>query len=367
MLRRGRRRRSLAACVVAAVVVMCVVTFGAVKTDIAPVKWQEEFVPSLNWSWRWWESDAMFAPIRGVTSTCPLCNFTATQLDPSSTQEDVVITVAMQEIWGLPTTIRSMRTAGIKSAMIVLADRKAVEKIRESTRVFESCGVNVIDVGELSEYHLNGRYRTRWHLVYDYFRVNPHRFKRFVMTDAYDSFFQGDVFLGSLRPDTIYFSTESISIDACGHNKGWLLEAWPSFPRNLFDNPIVCAGPVAGGVAPLLELCKLMFDLPEWTAKWRSPPDQAYVNYVVWKGLLKTPYEVVPNDGFMTTVGYCNRKNNLTRDANGNVGCPGFKTIPMLLHQYVRPKNMRSHMYRVCQKDGIPYSFKRNPYSQASF
>jgi hypothetical protein len=75
----------------------------------------------------------------------------------------------------------------------------------------------------------------------------------------------------------------------------------------------------------------------------------------------------VPNDGFITTVGYCDRKGELTKDRNGNIGCPGFKTTPMLLHQYVRPKNMRGHMFAACPAENMELAFKVDPYSKASF
>jgi hypothetical protein len=264
-----------------------------------------------------------------------------------------------------------MRTAVIQAALVVLADSPAATLIRSSIGdLINSCGVILIDVGLLTAHQLKGRYRTRWHLVYDYFRLNPHGFKRFTMTDAYDSFFQGDVFLSTVSEDKLYFSTESLNVASCRHNSEWIQEIAPKALKTLGQLPIICAGPVVGGVIPLLELCKIMFAMPEWTTHWDKPPDQAYVNIVVRLGYLdqaNVTYEVVPNDGFITTVGYCDRKGNLTVDANGNIGCPGFQTTPMLLHQYVRPKNMRPHVFNACPAGNIPWSFKMDPYSKASF
>jgi hypothetical protein len=112
---------------------------------------------------------------------------------------------------------------------------------------------------------------------------------------------------------------------------------------------------------------QLMFELPAWTRNWTSPPDQAHVNYIVRSGLLDeagVPFEVVPNDGFMTTVGYCNRSAPLMVDAVGNIGCPGFKTTPMLLHQYMRPGKMHKHFPNVCKEEGFPHSYKWKPHSK---
>jgi hypothetical protein len=277
----------------------------------------------------------------------------------------------MGEIYGLPTTIRSMRTANISSAFVILADVTAAKHIRESIpSLVSSCGVVVVDVGQLDAHQLKGRYRTRWHLVYDYFRLNPYGFKRFTMTDAYDSFFQGDVFLRSVGEDQLYFSTESLNIRNCPHNSGWIKEIAPKVLKQIWNSPIVCAGPVVGGVGPLLELCRVMFAIPEWMSHWDTPPDQAYVNLVVWRRYLEmanVSYRVVNNDGFITTVGYCDRKGELVVDTNGNIGCPGFKTTPMLLHQYLRPKKMRPHVFAVCPADDVALAFKMDPYSKASF
>jgi hypothetical protein len=333
---------------------------------------QSPFIPSLNWDTKWWLSPSFSAQsLSSTTNVCPLCQFTPTQIEPSSTPSDAIVTVVMGEIYGLPTTIRSMRTANITAALVVLADSTAAKLIRSSINsIIESCGVILVDVGNLDASQMKGRYRTRWHLVYDYFRLNPLGFKRFTMTDAYDSFFQGDVFLRSVKEDKLYFSTESLNLRNCPHNSAWIREIYPKALKRIDHFPIICAGPIVGGVAPFLELCRVMFGLPEWTSHWDTPPDQAYVNIVVRLGYLeeaKVSYEIVPNDGFITTVGYCDRKGNLTVDVNGNVGCPGFKTTPMLLHQYVRPKNMRPHVFNACPAGDIPWSFKLDPYSKASF
>lgn len=329
------------------------------------------FLPSLPWDKKWYlDSEFLNAKIKKANSKCSLCDFKPTQIDPSSSEKDVIVTVAMGKIYGLPTTIRSIRTSEIHSAIVILADSEAASSIEsEMQDLIDNCGVNVVDVGDLTFHQMKGRYRTRWHLVYDYFRLNPLNFTRFVMTDAYDSFFQGDIFMKSLKKDTIYFSTESLNIGRCMHNSKWIKDIYPDSLKLMKDKPIICAGPVAGGVKPLLEFCKLMFSVDMWENKWITPPDQAYVNYVVRTNMLddkKIPYEVVPNDGFMTTVGYCDRKKELMVDKNGNVGCPGFKTTPMLIHQYVRPKNMRGHMFQVCNSSNSN-AFKKDPYSKASF
>lgn len=329
------------------------------------------FIPSLPWDKKWYQDpEFLNAKITKPNSKCSLCDFKPTQTDPSSSEKDVIITVAMGKIYGLPTTIRSIRTSQIHSAIVIIADSEAASSIKSDMQdLIDNCGVNVVDVGDLTFHQMKGRYRTRWHLIYDYFRINPLNFTRFVNTDAYDSFFQGDIFTKSLREDTVYFSTESINIGKCPHNSGWIREIYPDSLKLMKNKPIICAGPVAGGVKPLLEFCKLMFSVEMWEKMWITPPDQAYVNYVVRTNMLddnNISYEVVPNDGFMTTVGYCDRKNELMVDENGNVGCPGFKTTPMLIHQYVRPKNMRGHMFKVCNSSNSN-AFKRDPYSKASF
>jgi hypothetical protein len=283
----------------------------------------------------------------------------------------VIITVALGEIHGLPTTIRSIRTSRIASAVVILADETASRSIsRLLPDLIVNCGVLVVNVGELTAHQMKGRYRTRWHLVHDFLRLNSHRFERFAMTDAYDSFFQGDVFLEGVKSDCLYFSTDSITVHECPHNSGWIREIFPESLGVIGPHPIVCAGPVVGGVKPLLKFCEILFALPEWESHWNSPPDQAYVNYVVRTGKLEQAeikYEVVPNDGFITTVGYCDRKGQVMVDKNGNVGCPGFLVTPMLLHQYVRPRNMRQFLFAACPDKDMELAFKVDPYSKAKF
>ena len=116
-----------------------------------------------------------------------------------------------------------------------------------------------------------------------------------------------------------------------------------------------------------MKLCDTLFALPEWVSHWAMPPDQAYVNYVVLYGkLTDINFTVLPSDGFMTTVGYCNRKKNLSTDSSGNVGCPGASTIPSLIHQYIRIKKMREHFTNVCAYPD-PEAFKKAAHSKESF
>jgi hypothetical protein len=103
-----------------------------------------------------------------MTGDCPLCVFTPTKIDPSSSPSDVIITVAMGEIHGLPTTMRLMRRANISTALVIIADAAAAKHMRESIpSLISSCGVAVVDVGPLEAHYLKGRYRTRWHLATD--------------------------------------------------------------------------------------------------------------------------------------------------------------------------------------------------------
>jgi hypothetical protein len=297
------------------ITVFLISTFIVSASDSHSSNPLDSFTPSLNWTTKWWLSLFLSPPsLRQPSAACPLCAFTPTQINSSSTISDAVIIVTMGEIYDLPTTIRSMRTAGVNSALVVLADSAAAELIRMSiSHVIQSCGVVLVDVGSLMAHHLKGRYRTRWHLVYDYLRLNPFKFKRFTMTDAYDSFFQGDVFLGSVRDDTLYFSTESLPVHKCPHSSGWIQEIYPKAIKKFGHLPIICAGPVVGGVEPLLRLYDIMFAMPEWSSHWDKPPDQAYVNVVMRMRYLEKggiPYEVVANDRLLTTVGYCDWTGN---------------------------------------------------------
>jgi hypothetical protein len=95
---------------------------------------------------------------------------------------------------------------------------------------------------------MKGRYRTRWHLVYDYLRLNLYGFKRSLMTDVYDSYFQGDAFLSSVKAESLYFSTESLTVGECIHNSNWIRDVFPEAIGQIARHPIVCAGPVVGGI-----------------------------------------------------------------------------------------------------------------------
>jgi hypothetical protein len=279
--------------------------------------------------------------------------------------------VTIGDIYGLPTTIRSMRTGSRRSAFIVLADSTSATIIRDSIpSLISACGVILVDVGAVPVDSPSECFRIRYHLLFDYLSINPYHFERFTMADAYDSFFQGDVFLDSVSPGTLYFATEVLTPRLYPRNLGWLRNNSAVLYEFILDLPIVSAAPIVGGVQPFLKFCRVLFGLKGWHSLWTSPRDQSYVNLIVEGGNLRTAgvtYEIVPNDGFISTVGYCDKLGELAFDANGNFACGGYKTTPMLVHQYGRPKSTRAQVAAVCPAGEIQWSFRIDAYDQPTF
>ena len=173
-----------------------------------------------------------------------------------------------------------------------------------------------------------------------------------------------------MKINTIMFSTETISIKSCPHNSEWIKAVFPNHYQKMMENPIICSGPIMGSAEVIIKTLELLFSIPEWNSFWISPPDQAFINYIVYTGLLdkhNIKYDIVPNNGFMTTVGYCDRKADLLYDNSGNIGCNHSKIAPSLIHQYIRQRKMRDHVKKVCNDSGIMWSFKENPYSKSQF
>lgn len=122
--------------------------------DLGAIKYRDQFEGSFDWTAQWWKTADFYASIRSATSDFPFCNFTATRIGPSS-KTDAMVTVVMGEIYGLPTTTRSTRTVGIHSPLIVFVDAGAAKKIHKIQSLIDTCCVNIINIGELSEFQLN--------------------------------------------------------------------------------------------------------------------------------------------------------------------------------------------------------------------
>ena len=121
------------------------------------------------------------------------------------------------------------------------------------------------DYKNLERYHPSS---LRWGFILNYFH-DVHvrnRYKKVLLIDVRDSFFQSDPF--SIIPSNIisafygFKGVEYISISQCGWNGGWIRDC---FPKNILDdighNNIICSGVSIGTIDVVYQYLILMDDI----------------------------------------------------------------------------------------------------------
>jgi hypothetical protein len=324
----------------------------------------QAFSPSLNWSTKWWLApDFGTVALPRATKRCPLCFFRPMRGNGTSSLSDVTITVALGDIHGLPTTIRSVRSAGLESALVVLADSAAATIIRDSiSEIISSCGVLVVDVGRVDEAELGPAWRAKWHLAADFLRVTAYRFQRFVFFNAHDTFFQGDPFLPGVDPEKLFFASEAGRIDPKQVPKTWVSAFVGVLGNQNLNHSLIAPSPVLGGVRPLLAFCALLLRLQSWAQAEQLSITLAILSRSVAQAGID--YRVVPFCGFTASVVFMDKRFAPIYDANGYITCPGSSTTPSVISHYARHgRSIGAHVRAVCAQGDIEWAFKNEQIS----
>jgi hypothetical protein len=279
----------------------------------------------------------------------------------SSTLSDVVIGVTLREIYGLPTTIRSIRSAGVNAAIVILADSVSARIIADSIpRIVDGCGVLVLDVGIVDEAVLGPAWRVKWHLAHDFLAVSPYRFGRVLFVDPYDTFLQGDPFGDAVDPGKIYFASEAITLKDARMG-GW---SWEGI-EEVVDNEtwhtqgVIAPTPVLGGVKGFLALCSQLFLRRKEQGTAHS--EVVEINLMVL-GARVTPdvaVEVVPFCGFMASVAMLAKRAKPIFDSKSHITCNEWLQGPAVIAQYNgRVRGIGAQVRAVCAQGEIQWAFK---------
>jgi hypothetical protein len=285
-----------------------------------------------------------------ATKKCPLCFFRPLPANATSSPADVVLTVAFREIHGLPTTIRSVRTAGVAAAIVVLADSIAANVIRKAIPKIEAeCGVLVVDVGRISPEQLARPWRVEAYLIFDFLSLNVYGFKRFIVVDGSETFFQGDPFRLNVRDSQIYFAT-LLGVNGVQSK------------TNSTRPPPIAVTPVLGGVAPFLAFCEFLFRFTPWATAPNFTAVNASINQAIEGGSLKKArirYIVLPPGVLIAVVGSMDRQFGPMYDAKGYITLPRHRTPATVISEYLaHPKSVAAQIKGFCWLDEIQWSFK---------
>jgi hypothetical protein len=284
----------------------------------------------------------------------------------TSSLSDVVITVVLGDIYGLPTTIRSVRTAGVGSTLVVLADSQAATIIKNSiSHIISSCGVLVIDVGTIDESQIGPSWRVKWHLAADFLKVTPYHFQRFIFVDGSDTFFQGDPFISNVDPGCLYFASEAGKLIVSQLPKNWVTAFSGAFENRTFDHPALATSPILGGVRPFLAFCTLLLRLRGWAKSVAPIAEQLAISLAIWSGFAsqaRIVYHIIPFCGFSASVSLLDKRYGPVYDTNNYITCPGSLTTPSVISHYItQTRSIGAQIRGLCAAGEIDWAFKIEP------
>jgi hypothetical protein len=352
---RRRLQASAIAVIVATLILTVVLAFqtgvkrrelpSAIRMRIA------EFVPYRNWTTKWWlDPDFGRIPLPVATKKCPLCFFRPLPGNGTSTLADVVLTVAIAEIHGLPTMVRSVRTAGIEAAIIVLADSIATNVIRQSIpQIITHCGVLVVNVGLIGPKELSSPWKFYINLLFDFLQLNPYDFKRFIAVDSADTFFQGDPFGINISERRLYFPS-IIPTNPPKRGKG---QATPDQ---------IAVSPLLGGVAPFLTFSRLLFPHAPWPRARNVELANLSINLAIRSKKLTNATiscDLLPPGKQIALVSLIDKRFGPAYDANGYIALPRFPIAAPVIAEYLAlPRTVMAQIRALCASDEIQWAFK---------
>lgn len=174
---------------------------------------------------------------------CLPCNYTATNTNPNSQENDVIFAYASGSLQNLMAFIRTLRHTGSKCATVFFVDDKALSSIGErEMKYLEDCGAQLINIHKRMFSDDFSIYAEVYMHMYRFLMLHRHRLNRVIKLDMYDVFFQGDPFDESMPSGALQVVPElNIIHRPYGH---WITSCGRVPNRSSFD--MICAGYFAG-------------------------------------------------------------------------------------------------------------------------
>ena len=215
------------------------------------------------------------------------CDFNRS-LCPKSSKKDVIFFYTSLYNNGLEISLKSLRTTGSQCRIILFVSDTFVLD-RRAYNLLEDLDVEVITncidyFGRISSPHmLRFEYEKQW------IENHIHEVNRIFHCDSLDVFFQSDPFSELIPSDEIFLVVEPQKIKHCVWNTNWIVSCFnDTIQRFLFNQYIICSGTIGGNALEYLKLINVMMNTSEWKKCWAPSFDQPILNYVVWRGLLKS-------------------------------------------------------------------------------
>ena len=289
---------------------------------------------------------------------CNLCNFTVRNTKADSTERDVIIGTGINAVENVILFVRTLRTTGSKAHCVILLDHIAYSKVPKSTFEYaEECGGQIINVGDLKSKGIGHSQNLVYVVCYEFVYLNQDQIDRVIISDLYDSVFQGDPFNSQVGGSYLNVIDEGSDFRSWtgGVNKGWVEKFNFKLNSDQLKEKYVCTGYIGGTLDVMMKFFTLF---NENFNSSRGTTDQGEVNYIYFSGKFKKNGVHVPR----------NRRNELIR----HTACKPLKQYELMgevrsinneevyasvVHHYYANHLFKYSLLRVCPIGNADKSF----------
>jgi hypothetical protein len=181
--------------------------------------------------------------------------------------------------------------------------------------------------------------RTNWrYFAYQNYLRNNQKYRRVLLSDVRDVFFQGDPF-GLPIPNDVVCAVENSLIGQNRLNVLWLYKAYgAAMTQAMANRRVSCSGTTIGSYDGISRYCSLMCEEIQ-THQHVETTDQAYHNFVYWNknpGFMSLDVE----ERFFNTVG--SKKPEIFEIDQDQVRVDGVLSIAV--HQYDRHESLKAYV-----------------------
>lgn len=277
--------------------------------------------------------------------------------EPSSNRRDLILTCIRDRDEAYEYFLLTIRTTGCKARIIILTEVGHVfpDKYR---MIIDYTDTEVVEM--LTLYQLSNDFtRNTW--ILKFLEARRQEFNRIFICDAFDAWFQRDIFQAFNMTDRIVFISEDQSIGQQPLNKEWVGNCYgPEGVARVADNPILCHGTIYGPPELLYRYFKILMS-EAWTNQ--CPLDQPKLQHLAHDGILEREgikWELSGCTGPVLTMRQCGAEG---KKVNGVMMFANRQSvIPHVAHQWNKQAGrMKRVMMRSCESAIIQLSKGHKP------
>ena len=287
---------------------------------------------------------------------CPLCDFVPLE-NATSTKRDVVLASALTELKRVEYFLRTLRTTKTNARIILFLDNREIVTNKWQS-LFAHCDIEPVFVTHTSDVVKSAPKLSRYYFELEWLKGHIDEIDRVLHTDTFDVIFQSDPFIPTIDKDKLYFTYEPVNLKGSMWTEAWIKQCYGhQFANEHRKEPVSCSGVTIGGAKPFLTYLETLITTPKWRTCFGHSLDQAHHNALLYDGeFAKKGLNIVGFgcDSPFLTMHFCCKKYKCRIDEDGYVHGNHSFTIPVLVHQYNRWKNLTKRNSVMCPNFNIP-------------